>query len=345
MSYAGLFGGAQALAQALPERASEAEVMPAAAPGAQPEAIRFEFRAPEGCSSAEDFSARVRRRSVRILLVADATAPRSLRVEIQQPTPGGALRGTVTVVEPGGTTRTRKLKAASCDEAVDALSLIATVTLDPDAMLGEPPPDTKPPPAPAPAPKRPLPRHPRPTPSAQRARALEPYRYGFGLEATLLLRVAPEASLGGSAFVALEAHPGRVFSPLGRLSITHAQSRAVAAPGGQANFAFTLPTLDLCPLRLGPEALAVRPCASASAGLLEVWGSQTPHNEAHARFFGAVGGSLLLGLKLSKALEIIADGRAGVPLRRDDFGFDGVPFFTTPTPGFSTGVGVAGGFP
>jgi hypothetical protein len=332
LSCAGLLGTVVARAQQVPEAS--------VAPEVTPEATRFEFHAPDGCSSAEDFSARVRRRSARIRLVTDAAAQRSLVVEIQQPGPTGALRGTVKVVEPDGATRTRQLKAASCEEAVEGLSLIATVTLDPDALLGEPQPEPKPaPPAPKPAPPKPPPAPP-PPPTSRRGS----YRFSFGLEASALLHVAPEPAFGGSVFAAFELQPGSLFATFVRLSVTHAERRGVEAPGGQAGFAYTLPALDLCPVRLGPKALALRPCGFVSAGVLEVWGNGTPFDETHQRFYGAAGAALLAQLRLSEAVEIVADGHALLPFRRDEYGFDGVRFFTTPTPGFSTGVGVAGGF-
>jgi hypothetical protein len=104
--------------------------------------------------------------------------------------------------------------------------------------------------------------------------------------------------------------------------------------------------LDICPVRFGPPLLGVRPCAFGSAGLVKVWGTGTPRNESHARFYGQAGAALLAALRVSKAFEIIADGRVGVPFVRDHYGFDDqVTFFTTPTPGFSASLGAAGGFP
>jgi len=52
-----------------------------------------------------------------------------------------------------------------------------------------------------------------------------------------------------------------------------------------------------------------------------------------------------LGLRVSEAFEIIADGRVGLPFWRDEFAFNDNVFFKTPTPGFSVGLGAAGGFP
>ena len=311
------------------------------------EATRFEFRAPPGCSSADDFSSRVSKRSWRIRLVNDASVQRSLLVEVQQVPAGGALRGTVTVVEADGTTRKRQLKAASCEEAVDALSLIATVTLDPDAMLGEPPPEPPTATEPAKTPVKP-PEPPGPgkaPPRFRRAPPTEPYRFSFGLAGALLLQMAPDPAYGGTASAAFEINPGNLAAPFWRLSVTHAQRRGIAESGGQASFAFTLPTLDLCPVRLGSRALGLRPCAYGSVGLLKAWGAGTARDETHARLYAAVGLSAWLGWRVSEAFEIIADARAGLPLRRDEFALNRAVFFKTPTPGFSLGVGVAGGFP
>jgi hypothetical protein len=314
-------------------------------PAAQTEATRFEFRAPAGCSSADDFAARVSRRSWRIKLSGDAGARRSLLVEIQQAPAGGTLRGTVTVVEADGATRTRQLKAASCEEAVDALSLIATVTLDPDAMLGEPPPEepakpvSKPPPAAKPPLALKLP------PAFRRAEPSEPYRFSFGLAAAVLVEMAPEPAFGGTASAAIEMNPGHLLSPFWRLSLTHAQRRGISERRGEASFAFTLPTLDACPVRFGPRVFGVRPCAYGSLGLLKMWGEGTPQDETHSRLYGSAGLAAWLSLRVSEAFEIIADGRVGLPLYRDEFAFDGDVFFKTPTPGFSLGLGAAGGFP
>jgi hypothetical protein len=317
---------------------------PALAQRPESETTRFEFRAPPGCSSADDFAARVGRRSRRIRLVSDASARRSLVVEIQRISASSALRGSVKVVEADGATRTRQLKAASCEEAVEALSLIATVTLDADAISGEPVPEEPPPPAPEP-PKPPAPPPEKKASPIRRATPSEPYRFSFGLAGALLVQMAPELVPGASISAGFELNPGRVVSPFFRLSLTHARRSGMAERGGQASFAFTLPTLDACPLRFGPRALALRPCAFGTLGLLRAWGDATLQNETHGRLYGMAGVAAWLGWRVSEAFEIIADGRVGVPFRRDEFAFDGAVFFKTPTPGFSAGLGLAGGFP
>jgi hypothetical protein len=304
--------------------------------------IRFEFRS-SNCGSAQEFVAKVEQRSSRIRLLEGANGGRALIVEIQRPDASGAFAGTVKVVEPGGATRPRKLKANSCAEAMAGLSLIATVTLDPEAMLSEPEeraPAQPPPEAPPPAPKKPAPAAPVPRP---RARAQ--YRVSFGLEAATLLSVSPEPALGGGVAAGLELSPGEPVSPLLRLSLTHAQRRGSAAGSGEANFAFTVPSLEVCPFRLGPRVVGIRPCAYGSLGLLEVWGSGGVQNETYRRAAGSAGAGLLLSWRVSEVFEIIADGRIGMPFSRDDFAFDDVVFFKTRPLVFSAALGVAGGFP
>jgi hypothetical protein len=314
-----------------------------AAPAADAVATRFELRSPAGCGSAEAFVAKVQRRSERIRLLPEAPGARSLIVEIQRADAAGALIGTVTVVEPDGATRARRLKAKSCDEAMEGLSLIATVTLDPEALLSEPakapPPVAPPPPAPPPPAVKPAPPPARTVPVPAR------YRLSFGIAGSALFEASPQPAFGGSAAVTFEARPGEVWSPLLRLSLLHAQRRGLAHGAGDANFAFTVPALDVCPVRLGPSRLAIRPCAFGGIGLLKVWGTEAYDKKEHERASGSAGMSLLLAVRLSKALEIIADGRAGLALVRDEFAFDEVVFFKTRPLLFSAGAGLAGGFP
>jgi len=288
--------------------------------------------------------AAVRKRSARIELTT-ASAPRTLLVELQQA--GAVYRGSVTVKEPDGATRTRQLNAKSCAEAVDALSLIAVVTLDPDALMSEPEPAPEPEPEPAPrARPQPKPPVPRSAPAAEAPPPAAPLRLSFGVAMSALFRHAPGVALGGSATFAVEVNPGHALSPSFRLSVLHAERRGVTEPGGDASFAYTLPLLDVCPVRLGPRAFGLRPCAYGGVGVLHVWGSAaSQENEAHWRPSGSAGSALCASLRLSEAVEIIADGRAGVTFPRDQFGFNRKPFFSTPTLGFSASVGVAGGFP
>lgn len=231
---------------------------------------------------------------------------------------------------------------------MEGLSLIATVTLDPEAMMAEPvtdePPDPAPTPTVAPTVKPPPRRAPPPRPAPPPPQS-EPFRVSIGISGTALLLAAPEPAFGGALSAAFELNPGFVLSPLWRVSVVHAQARGIPKPVGDAHFAFTVPMLDVCPVRLGPESFGIRPCGYAGFGLLKVWGSGAFQNEQHVRATGSAGGALWLGWRASETLEIIADGRAGHTFSRDEFGFDRVAFYRMRSLVFSAGVGLAGGFP
>lgn len=288
----------------------------------------------------------MQRRSARIRLSAEAAAGRTLIVELKSPRAGGAVSGSITVIEPDGSSSARRLEAKGCDEAMAGLSLIATVTLDPEALLGEPA-EPEPEAEPVVAPEA-LQSPPPPAPPSPPAAAVpEPpsFRLSAGLQGAVLLHAAPEPALGGAVFAALELRAGRVLSPLWRVSVMHVQSRGVSQAAGDANFAFTVPTLDGCPLRLGPRALGVRPCAYVGLGVLKVWGENTAQQETHLRPSGSAGAAVQLSAQVSEVFEIVADARGGAALFRDSFAFDRASFFRTRPLLFSAAIGVAGGFP
>lgn len=312
------------------------------------EPTRVTYRAPAGCGSAEDFSERLRERLPRLRLVTEGTASRLLAIEIDAA--GGRWRGKVTITDMDGATRARALEASSCEETLAGLSLIAAVTLDPDSALSEP--EAKPEPAAEPEPAaperaRPPPALPprRPSPPAASMSARESYRLSFGAGGSALMRFAPEPAWGGHVALAFELQAQRFWSPLGRLSVAHVQLRDLTVGPFEAGFAYTLPTLEVCPARIGPRAFGIRPCAFVSAGLLKVWGEGGLRNETHERFFGEAGAGLLSGLRLGEVFEIIVDARAGLPFEAHRFAFDGMAFFTTPPVGFASSLGLSGGFP
>ena len=85
------------------------------------------YDAPGKCPSQSDFEARIRsRRQSR------AGAPVALRrVEAHVEDAGGRSSASVVITDAAGVATTRRIVAASCGEAVDALALIVALTLDP----------------------------------------------------------------------------------------------------------------------------------------------------------------------------------------------------------------------
>lgn len=316
---------------------------------------RLEYRVPAHCPGVDVFSERVRRRSSRIHLVTEGKGLRTLVVEVIEKK--GTLESSVRIVEVDGTERARHLKAKDCSEAIDGLALIATVSLDPEAILNpepepEPEPEPKAPepsPAPQPAPTKPTPDEPeRPAPRA-RSSSKSPVGFGAGLEASVLGELVPQWIAGGSAFVWIEYRTGTWVSPLLRGTFTYIPSKIERSePHGVARFETTFAgAVDACAFRVGTRALnAWLPCVSAVGGRLTAEGDSTEEPEHHSRWFAAVGPSALVMLRLWEPVEIVADVRAGAALVRDRFRFaPNEEFYKIPPVTFSGGLGLAVGFP
>jgi len=173
-------------------------------------------------------------------LVSDADAKRSLVVEIQEPSAGGGMRGTVTVVELDGATRTRQLKPPVAQKP----STVVTHRhrdARPDAMLVSPSPSRSPLRNRC---RRRL-RQARQPPHFRRGPPPEPFRISFGLSLATLLQQAPEprsaralrrrsSSIQATRWRRFGAYRSRTSSGAGWMLVRC------------ANFAFTLPTLDAC---------------------------------------------------------------------------------------------------
>jgi len=117
-----------------------------AAPGARAQApaspsedalTALRYEAPQSCPGRADFIARVRARTRSIEPRADAqpTTPR-LRVRIEVLADG--IAGSISIETGDGAIAGRKIRAATCAEASDALALIAALALYPDRQLQAP---------------------------------------------------------------------------------------------------------------------------------------------------------------------------------------------------------------
>jgi len=281
---------------------------------------RLEYRVPAGCPTVEEFSERVRRRSTRIQLVTEGSGLRTLVIEVLEDQQ--SLKSSVRIVEIDGTERTRNLKAKDCNEAIDGLALIATVSLDPEAMLDVPPepePEPEPPPKPPPPPvKKPVkppppPKKPPPKP--------DPLRWGVGAGATALFETAPRPLFGGTLAGILEYRSDSVVSFMGRFGVTYGSEYTERRDLGVAGFRPTFGTLDLCAIRFGAEWIAGHLCVSALGGVLTSKGTETEAGRTFHPIFGAGGGSFIGVIRLGEIFEIVLHGTAGFALSRHQFRF------------------------
>lgn len=105
-------------------RAAAAPIEPAAT------SAHLEVQALPDCTTREELAARVAARSRRIHFDDEGAVGPRVRAAIIPAPRGGAL-GELVIVQPNGKSWSRRLSAASCADATDAIALIIALTLDP----------------------------------------------------------------------------------------------------------------------------------------------------------------------------------------------------------------------
>jgi hypothetical protein len=327
------------------------------------------------CGSAEDFAARVSKRS-NVARFVQRGQRLVVRARIERR--GTGLDASASIEARGHAPMVRRIESPDCNDALDALALVVAIGIEGRSSVPrakprgrrrpsppEPPTPVEPPaelpplvgaaptelPAPEPAPTPetstappaapasepapepapPPPASPIPPPRAPAARALEvdskaasappDIDLGVGLAAALSLGVAPQPLLGGALWISAGWARESVWSPELVLSASYQRLGGVARASGQADFALSVATLSLCPLRFGTAAFVLRPCASGTLGRLEVEGHATFDALSRQLPWRAVGGTLE-GLARVGVVEFRAVLGAVAPLSRDRFSFD-----------------------
>jgi hypothetical protein len=116
-------------------------------------------------------------------------------------------------------------------------------------------------------------------------------------------------------------HRDSLLSPALRLSFVHFFGRRFEQRGGTALFSLTAGALDVCPFRIGGNAVGLAPCATLIGGQFLAEGRRTNDRESHGRPWWVAGGTLILELRPIDPLELQLFGTVGPTLRRDSFQF------------------------
>jgi hypothetical protein len=315
--------------------------------GAQESAstARLSLEASSGCASWQELAAGVARRSNRIRLVTEASVSPALAASVKQAA-DGVVAAELVVTHPSGKRSVRRLTAPSCSEAVDALALVIAITLDPasvteasggstesgSAGAAEASGQANDPKAVANEPeKRPPSVSGKENADARGRQSLEPevetvFRWRAGALLRSLLGPAPELMPGLALALGASWDRAGLWSPALRLSATHYWLHGVSETDGDADFEVDSGSLDACPVRVGSELLAVRPCASLELGRLLARGTHTFAPQSHTRPFAVLGGSLWLETLLLTRLEASLGLSAGKTLVMDDFAFSPTTF-------------------
>ena len=348
-----------------------------AEPDAPATRVSLDFEAPGDCATVAAFKRRVALRSERIAWVSEPPRAGTAKVSLDRTPSGVRVRLAWTRANEGATIR--EFSAPNCEEATDAAALIIAITFDPTAPNTTPAaaPNT---PAPRTSPqdtraaqsttkpdKRKAPRSTGETSSADEEeedvgetqpldipatdagalsstpRTRTPRSVGGG--ATVLVEgisgVAPAPMLGFGVSAGVAWGRG-ILAPELRLMFVHFLGLTYPSHGGDSHFELDGAKLLACPIRLGPDAFALRPCAFGFGGRLGASGRDTINPQSHSRPFWLLGGSLVAVYRPASVLLFMGDISLGAPLVRDSFQFAPEQFHqveqTVLSAGFAVGL-------
>jgi hypothetical protein len=319
------------------------------------EPLRVDYRREGACPDGDAFFGAVRARTEKARPATGGEAARTLKVTVAEEARGS--RGTLSIVAADGASSTsvREVRAATCDDVVSALALVAALAIDPEARTT--PVALSPTPAPnassssAPSPDAGvLDAAPSPAPTASAsgsssgsntpsvpATAAKPsattprqdlpespptkpvrldFEVGVGAEGSTVLATRPAFSV----LLGLDVARDSLFSPAFTLRASRSLTGTAATSVGSASFVFSSVAVEPCPIRFRlAESVALLPCARLGIGYVDAVGSgiTTPANAT--RLWGDVGAHARLNLMISRFLSLDLNGGLRVPLSRDRY--------------------------
>ena len=330
-------------------------------------AIRLEIQSPQGCTSVSDLESRIRARVRNARF--DEHAAFVARASFTNLASGNVVAD-LTLTEPNSTASSRRVIARSCAQAADAVALIVSVTLDPNAMTekassrsarsGVDDPrateasgsqtDPARPKAPETAIERRSPGSKREpgTPLEDASDDTSPAlskasvrRLGVHLMGGVIGGIAPDImpAVGAGGIVALDRETA--WSPALAFTVAHGFRTSAKEPGGTARFALDALSIDVCPLRAALRAGDLRACASTLLGRLSAEGTETTNSAGVVhRPFAAAGVSSILTLRIAPLFEFWARASAGVNLVRDSFEFAPITVHSVGAVNYAGGLGL-----
>lgn len=300
--------------------------------GATPsEGPRFGYQAPVECPTGADFAAQV---AARTSSFRAPSSPFALTVAIEPDAHG--LVGRVTFARAEQST-VRELRAARCNELVQALTLIVAILIDPQASVTPTPTDENLAPSvqlpPAAAPARPPP----PT----------PIWFIAGPEVALDTAVTREAAVVGRLFFGIGRGDHSLALSSARLSFSRVSAHESSPVSSyRAEFVRETARLDGCLLRLRAGGLAFEPCPFIELGRLRAIGIHSTGSATRNQLWSSLGLVLRPTWTFSRRLVLGAGIGVQLPLGRYRFSFTGEPEVThTPVVGFEASFGLGVRFP
>lgn len=320
---------------------------------AEPAAAPVEYVAPAGCPPVEAFTEQL---AARTPMFREHAAEHKVRIEVVGE-PGGVL-GRASLVLAGHAAE-RELRAARCEEVVEALALVVAILIDPNAdtrpiaVAAPAPVESAPASAPPPAapvvsrpppPPRPVRPAPRPAPSPRPADAS--YRFIAGAALAAEGAVFPELTLGPRVFFGASSQRGWPWPSALRLAGARLFSPRIRGEEGSVKGVLDVARADVCLLRLAEGPLALEPCAGVDVGVLRIEGSHPRGGRESTDLYADVGALLRGSASFLDRFVAEVEVGADVPLVHYRYSFQGeAELFETATAGMHLGVGLGVRFP
>jgi len=268
--------------------------------------IRINYDAPAGCPKQDAFFDAVRARTDRVRK-AQGDEPRvDVNVHVSRVDRG--FHGEMHEVVNQSETSTRSVDGATCKEVVEALSLTAALSFDPEAHPPEPA-EVSARPSKAAAPNAPRPKTPV-CPAPPPALSLE-----IGLSVLGTVVDTSAFASGGALSVMLLRDANASTSSALQLSLLFASTGLPPAPEDHRT-RFAAIALDVCPFRHHSGSLEFAPCALAALGVLELSGSRLTQPETVDRAWWSAGVDLQVSWLLGRNFVFEGALAATVPLVR-----------------------------
>ncbi len=313
-------------------------------------AVRFELEFPDGCGTLAQFSERLQARLIGIRLT-EHGAERTVLARIES-VADGRYRATMALLHPNGRAAERAVAANSCAEAIEALTLITAVALEPLAVAPEP--------SNAAAASSP-PQLPNTKPVSDIAQSSNAHDFtgqpaggamtssdatvfGFGAAYAAFRGQSPGLLNGVDLSARVMRRSWLKLSPSVRLGLAYAVKRGYAAEGGVADFAFASSTLDLCPGQALWDVAELRACALLLGGVVVANGRATLAPESHSRPFFALGATVEVVLLPHRSLGVPIRFSSALPTSRDRYAFDPAAFYRVPAVTLGLTVGLEARF-
>ena len=340
----------------------ESEVRPAA---------RLSVTSSAGCASRSDVIARVLSRAPNVRFV-DGQAALDIQVHVDA-RQANLVTSEVTLSGGGTPPFTRRVVAASCTEASEAIAVIIAIALgkstsrDRDSTAAERAATASADGTTATTDRR---DDPDGTEAAGRENSSENAesaesaensarsaadgspnldsdpRFALQLAGQSFIAPAPGVMIGLGVYAMASLDTASIWSPALVLGVTRAWRSGVEARGGTAAFTLDAAMLDACAVRFAFATIETRLCAWALGGSLTAEGTNTLNAPgAVARPFWVVGGAAMFTAAIGARFEMTARLAVGVNLVRDEFKFEPIVFYEVPAVTLAPSIGFGARFP